>query len=631
MYKKITTTSFLLLFFNILPLFAAHKVTKVFTLSYQPLDGITVTKTFSGNYGILSFTSIAPDKIAFLCNVERKVKIFSTATGQLEHSFSIPFTPQDFTYADGFFYILSHNRISQYHTDGTRQMDFPISEEFKFIDRLQFIDEKLYVLTSEGKSYAVLDHGTPIDPGRQPNEIVPGWLFRRGFSLNTVKVNDSGFILNLFENATKQQERYFHVDKKLGCVTVIGIFDQLVYLDLQVITNVIPLKIERNIRAYSLEEDRIVDIVHPPDCYYLYLKRDINMQGDEINQLITTEQSAELVNLSFDRTLKKTIYPECLRKQYHYNEHLPKTEPEWAIHPGKMRLKSYQTISRSEIIANADAYEKIEWTCSEENTSYHQLIQLHDGAYIRTPEWVVVGEMRRMPYKWGGFTHIDGYRNRISDGAYAGDDYCSRTDPFAVSYGDTYCVGVDCSGFVSRVWGRTEKEWTGSLPDISTALPSWSIAKEGDIANKAGSHTMLIVENNPSGTINIIHANGSDWSVSYWTYSLNGLVDYIPRKYDHVIDNPEDSEIPEVIVLHQNYPNPFNAMTKISYYLPEPSRVKLDVYNIRGDLIETLFNGHRDRGNHTFDWDASPLASGIYFYYFQNGAFSKMRKCILVK
>ena len=631
MNKKISTILALFIFFIIPHLFAAHKVTKVFSVNYRPVDGITVNNTFSGNYGIVSFTSIDQDEMAFLCSVEKKVKIFNTESGRLIRSFSIHSIPRDFAYADGSFYILSNNRISQYRANGTKVMDFPINNEFKFIDRLQLIDGKLLVLTSEGNSYTVLDNGTPIDPETQRDEIIQGWIFRRGFSLNTLKVDPSEFIINFFENGEKTQERHFYTDRKLGCAIVIGMIKNAIYIDVQYITNEIPLRVEREIWIYSSDENRIIDIVSPPDCYYLTMKRDFYSNEDGIVQLITTEDRAELLKLSFDRSLKKTTYPEDLNMRYHYNHHLPGSDPDLESLPESRMNKPQQSITRSEILAIADAYETIEWTCSAENTTNHQLIQLPDESYIRTPVWVVVGNLRRVPYKWGGFTHVDNFNNRIFNGAYAGDDYCVRGDAFAVSYGDTYCVGVDCSGFVSRAWGLTEKEWTGSLPNISTALQSWSSTKKGDIANKAGSHTMLIVEDNPSGTLNVIHANGSDWAVSYWTYPLNGLVDYIPRKYNHVIDDPVDPVIPEAIVLHQNYPNPFNTETKFAFYLPQPSTVNLIITNIRGQFIETVLNEHHDAGNHTIDWNASHNPSGLYFYRIQVGQYSQTRKCVVVK
>ena len=55
--------------------------------------------------------------------------------------------------------------------------------------------------------------------------------------------------------------------------------------------------------------------------------------------------------------------------------------------------------------------------------------------------------------------------------------------------------------------------------------------------------------------------------------------------------------------LFQNYPNPFNAQTIIQYQLFKPARVKLDIYNIEGALVRSLFEKHRTAGYYRIVWD----------------------------
>jgi len=80
-----------------------------------------------------------------------------------------------------------------------------------------------------------------------------------------------------------------------------------------------------------------------------------------------------------------------------------------------------------------------------------------------------------------------------------------------------------------------------------------------------------------------------------------------------------------------NYPNPFNAATTISYELSEPVEVKLEVYNLQGQLVETLVNSHQEVGRRSAVWDASRVSSGIYFYKLSAGDLSEVRRMILVK
>ncbi len=90
--------------------------------------------------------------------------------------------------------------------------------------------------------------------------------------------------------------------------------------------------------------------------------------------------------------------------------------------------------------------------------------------------------------------------------------------------------------------------------------------------------------------------------------------------------------------LSQNYPNPFNPSTKIRYLLPESGLVKLVVYNILGQQIQTLVNENKSAGTYEITWNASNLPSGIYIYRLsvgslsgQTGSYVVAKKMILMK
>lgn len=89
--------------------------------------------------------------------------------------------------------------------------------------------------------------------------------------------------------------------------------------------------------------------------------------------------------------------------------------------------------------------------------------------------------------------------------------------------------------------------------------------------------------------------------------------------------------LPDKFVLYQNYPNPFNPITKIQFYLPEKSKVILNVYDVRGRELETIVNQNLDEGMHSFNFDGSKYPSGVYFYELVTGKVRYIRKMILVK
>jgi hypothetical protein len=78
-------------------------------------------------------------------------------------------------------------------------------------------------------------------------------------------------------------------------------------------------------------------------------------------------------------------------------------------------------------------------------------------------------------------------------------------------------------------------------------------------------------------------------------------------------------------------PNPFNPVTRISFYLPNESFVKLSVFDVKGRLLEQLVSGVRPSGEQVVQWDATGFASGIYFYRLEVGSFVQTRKMILLK
>lgn len=89
--------------------------------------------------------------------------------------------------------------------------------------------------------------------------------------------------------------------------------------------------------------------------------------------------------------------------------------------------------------------------------------------------------------------------------------------------------------------------------------------------------------------------------------------------------------IPSNFFLSQNYPNPFNPSTQIKFGVPKNGIVSLKIYDILGREITTLVDGYRKAGNYRISFNASALASGIYFYKITTGNFTETKKMILMK
>jgi subtilisin family serine protease len=88
---------------------------------------------------------------------------------------------------------------------------------------------------------------------------------------------------------------------------------------------------------------------------------------------------------------------------------------------------------------------------------------------------------------------------------------------------------------------------------------------------------------------------------------------------------------PDNFILYQNYPNPFNPSTRIKYFIPVDSKVKIVLFNILGNELKTLFNGNVTSGDHELELSASGLASSVYFVKVIAGGFQKTIKITLTK
>jgi len=91
------------------------------------------------------------------------------------------------------------------------------------------------------------------------------------------------------------------------------------------------------------------------------------------------------------------------------------------------------------------------------------------------------------------------------------------------------------------------------------------------------------------------------------------------------------STIPDKLELYQNYPNPFNPVTNIRFSVPRDENIRLDVYNILGAKVNSLFEGNLKAGEYSFQFDASFLSSGVYFYVLNAGDVIEKKKMILLK
>jgi hypothetical protein len=101
-------------------------------------------------------------------------------------------------------------------------------------------------------------------------------------------------------------------------------------------------------------------------------------------------------------------------------------------------------------------------------------------------------------------------------------------------------------------------------------------------------------------------------------------------------DQYEAPFVPKATALMQNYPNPFNPTTTLTFDVVEAGVVTIQVYDVSGRLVATLFNARAEAGRHRVTWNGtlssgSPAPSGIYFCRMKAAGYETTKKMILVR
>ena len=100
--------------------------------------------------------------------------------------------------------------------------------------------------------------------------------------------------------------------------------------------------------------------------------------------------------------------------------------------------------------------------------------------------------------------------------------------------------------------------------------------------------------------------------------------------------NLDNSTSPLTVTLCQNYPNPFNPETTIEFSVQSSSPTKIEIFNVKGQLVKTLCNGQLQSGTHKLIWDGTNnnsqhISSGIYYCRLVNDGIVKTTKMLLIK
>jgi photosystem II stability/assembly factor-like uncharacterized protein len=167
-------------------------------------------------------------------------------------------------------------------------------------------------------------------------------------------------------------------------------------------------------------------------------------------------------------------------------------------------------------------------------------------------------------------------------------------------------INLDPIGFANAQTGWTADHISYGLVQTTNGGLNWSLISVG-----SNIHGIFVINDS------IAYASGKQ--VYKFSPALVGVA------------SNETNTIPITHVLHQNFPNPFNSSTKISYTLARSTDVVLEIYNVEGRFIQTLYHGYQSAGEHSVVWNANNLPSGVYFYSLLLDPVMLYGKAVLVK
>lgn len=486
-----------------------------------------------GRYGPQSF-KIQGDEIQILDNGNQSIKIFNAENEQIINSISS--AARDFALFSKTEYALNVNNEVQYFSHHKLQYKYG---KKKIIRSLHIQKDNLHVRFSDGTE--LVRH---IRSKKQ--DMFAGQDGGIGQRFRVIRRTGAEAEVQTLDNAgsTKKIWTIDFRPKNLASVQFLGQDRRKnIFIHTEFFKSQIPLRIERQVMVLDSTGAKIVTYAIPLNNY-AYVQNDLYV--DEQGRLFQLYVSREGVRVL------KWILPEK-NKQHaappiEYPEEYDQSEFEAREAEQEARLDIFgspdqteaplSSVTPDQALATADAYVQLHWNCNSTNLT-NGIITDSYGYKVRTPDWLYVGNLQRVPYKWGGFQTVQQFVDGVSAGKYAGDNYTSK------SSGTPSAVGVDCSGFVSRCWNLSSHYSTRQMPDITIAYDNWDQTRPGDACHKIG-HVRLIVGHAPDGSLDMVESAGFNWRVSYTNYRYSSITAYTPRYYKNMEGTP--GRIPQPVL-----------------------------------------------------------------------------------
>ena len=214
-------------------------------------------------------------------------------------------------------------------------------------------------------------------------------------------------------------------------------------------------------------------------------------------------------------------------------------------------------------------------------------------------------------------------------------------DFYRVSFINNF-TGFTVASYSHKVYRTTNfgSNWTeiSIVLDVQEALRSIKISSDS-IGWIGGNYSRLYKTTNQGinwqreniSTGYILNISSYNDSV-LWTCGTGGKIFHTTNGGEPLVGiENTSSEIPGTFKLNQNYPNPFNSETIIEFSIKIKSNYKLEIINSLGRIIKILLNNELKPGSYKFNFNATEIASGLYFYRLSSENIVETKKFVLIK
>lgn len=465
----------------------------------------------------------------------QRMVVFNLSSQQLSYIFlATTDTADDFCVLDEgrHFYLLfnQQKQVVLYNSQGEQLRVYPLTTSFKPLSMQCNRQRGLTFLATDGHYYHFNDD--------EPLTLMP--MENYGFFLDKHGDKEGTLWLHHYENDLSEEIAIQAQHGVLETLDLLGVDQQqLIYLTVEETEKQGNNEdvVRRFLRQYN-QDGQLLAEVEIPYSLFAYTLQDLVVSATgEVFQLVPDREQLKIVKwMKMTPSRSATRAGNILYAQLFSSTDLqpddflpseaPSNENESSLSRGY-----YPPLERNTIIKRARKFLDYQYYASKSNITRGRYV---GGKKVVTPI-EKPGRYQGIPYKWGGFDDLDAFQAGLKQGKYAGDRCAKRCS--GKYFGSIAAVGIDCSGFVSQVWGLKDKASTHTLPSISKRLSSFSDLERGDILNKKG-HVRLFSHRDIKGGFWLYEASSDDWRVDIHKYSSYQLKTegYKPYRYKNIRD-----------------------------------------------------------------------------------------------